>query len=77
MSSASLHICRYVLANIESGGMIEQGLKGKGGLRRGGGVRRGERIWQIAFGSGFKCNSAVWRALRNINDQHEAWAPDS
>ncbi|KAI3435763.1 hypothetical protein D9Q98_001821 [Chlorella vulgaris] len=67
----------YVLANIESGGMIEQGLKGKGGLRRGGGVRRGERIWQIAFGSGFKCNSAVWRALRNINDQHEAWAPDS
>lgn len=28
--------------------------------------RRGHRVWQIAFGSGFKCNSAVWRALRPI-----------
>ena len=30
-------------------------------------VKKGERIWQIAFGSGFKCNSAVWVALRNIS----------
>lgn len=29
-------------------------------------VRRGDRVWQIAFGSGFKCNSAVWRALREV-----------
>ncbi|KAI5660955.1 hypothetical protein M9H77_20278 [Catharanthus roseus] len=29
-------------------------------------IRRGHRIWQIAFGSGFKCNSAVWQALRNV-----------
>ncbi|XP_024390354.1 3-ketoacyl-CoA synthase 11 [Physcomitrium patens] len=29
-------------------------------------VKKGDRIWQIAFGSGFKCNSAVWRALRTI-----------
>ncbi|KAL2642407.1 hypothetical protein R1flu_009994 [Riccia fluitans] len=29
-------------------------------------VRRGDRLWQIAFGSGFKCNSAVWRALRTV-----------
>ncbi|KAK3038763.1 hypothetical protein RJ639_027350 [Escallonia herrerae] len=29
-------------------------------------VGRGDRVWQIAFGSGFKCNSAVWRALRGI-----------
>ncbi|KAM1118291.1 hypothetical protein FF1_042536 [Malus domestica] len=29
-------------------------------------IRRGNRIWQIAFGSGFKCNSAVWEALRNV-----------
>ncbi len=37
------------------------------------GVKRGERVWQIAFGSGFKCNSAVWRALRPVHTQHEAW----
>ncbi|KAL6004297.1 inositol polyphosphate kinase kcs1 [Asimina triloba] len=29
-------------------------------------VGRGDRVWQIAFGSGFKCNSAVWKALRGI-----------
>ncbi|CAI9786584.1 unnamed protein product [Fraxinus pennsylvanica] len=29
-------------------------------------MRRGNRVWQIAFGSGFKCNSAVWKALRNV-----------
>ena len=47
----------YVLANIESGK----------------GVRRGDRVWQIAFGSGFKCNSAVWRALRNVRTEHSCW----
>jgi 3-ketoacyl-CoA synthase len=29
-------------------------------------MRKGNRVWQIAFGSGFKCNSAVWQALRNV-----------
>ncbi|XP_051199928.1 3-ketoacyl-CoA synthase 1-like [Lolium perenne] len=29
-------------------------------------VKRGDRVWQIGFGSGFKCNSAVWRALRDV-----------
>ncbi|KAA6424520.1 MAG: beta-ketoacyl-coa synthase family [Trebouxia sp. A1-2] len=47
----------YVLSNIES--------------KRG--IRKGDRIWQIAFGSGFKCNSAVWRSMRNNNQQHTAW----
>ena len=29
-------------------------------------MKRGDRVWQIAFGSGFKCNSAVWRCNRSI-----------
>ncbi|KAL4372592.1 hypothetical protein AHAS_Ahas06G0281200 [Arachis hypogaea] len=38
---------RYELAYIEAKGRM----------------RRGNKVWQIAFGSGFKCNSAVWEAL--------------
>lgn len=34
-------------------------------------MKRGDRTWQIAFGSGFKCNSAVWKALRAINPEKE------
>lgn len=52
--------CRYILANIET-------------TR---GVKRGDRIWQIGFGSGFKCNSAVWRAMRNNTEQHAAWTDE-
>ncbi|KAM7516295.1 hypothetical protein LguiA_005878 [Lonicera macranthoides] len=29
-------------------------------------MKKGDRIWQIAFGSGFKCNSAVWKCNRTI-----------
>lgn len=29
-------------------------------------IRKKDRIWQIAFGSGFKCNSAVWKALKTV-----------
>jgi hypothetical protein len=54
----SLRPCRYVLSYIES---------------MGGGVRKGDRVWQLGFGSGFKCNSAVWRAKRRIRDAHYAW----
>jgi 3-ketoacyl-CoA synthase len=48
----------YVLSYIESTGA---------------GVRRGDRVWQLGFGSGFKCNSAVWRARRRIKEAHHAW----
>ncbi|XP_057960186.1 3-ketoacyl-CoA synthase 11-like [Malania oleifera] len=34
-------------------------------------VKKGDRTWQIAFGPGFKCNSAVWEALRTINPAKE------
>lgn len=38
-------------------------------------IRKGHRVWQIAFGSGFKCNSAVWKALRNVKPAaHSPWA---
>ncbi|KAK4765692.1 hypothetical protein SAY86_026782 [Trapa natans] len=30
-------------------------------------MRKGDRVWQIAFGSGFKCNSAVWICNRRIS----------
>ncbi|CAE5984351.1 unnamed protein product [Arabidopsis arenosa] len=29
-------------------------------------MKKGNKAWQIALGSGFKCNSAVWVALRNV-----------
>ncbi|XP_059655516.1 3-ketoacyl-CoA synthase 6-like [Cornus florida] len=29
-------------------------------------MKKGDRIWQIGFGSGFKCNSAVWKCNRTI-----------
>jgi 3-ketoacyl-CoA synthase len=31
-------------------------------------IRKGEKIWQVAFGSGFKCNSAFWKSMRSIHD---------
>jgi hypothetical protein len=37
-----------------------------------GGLTAGPPL-QVGFGSGFKCNSAVWRALRPVSDVHAAW----
>lgn len=50
--------CRYELAYIES---------------RAAGVARGQRVWQLAFGSGFKFNSCVLVANKRVQEAHTAW----
>lgn len=34
-------------------------------------IKKGDRAWQIGFGSGFKCNSVVWRVLRTVDSANE------
>jgi len=36
-------------------------------------VKKGDRVWQLGFGSGFKCCSAAWTALRDCGERHDAW----
>ncbi|CAI9096217.1 OLC1v1032305C1 [Oldenlandia corymbosa var. corymbosa] len=35
-------------------------------------MKKGDRVWQIAFGSGFKCNSAVWVCNRTVKTPTES-----
>ncbi len=38
-------------------------------------MKKGDRVWQIAFGSGFKCNSAVWKCNRTVKTPTDGpWA---
>ncbi|XP_071706398.1 3-ketoacyl-CoA synthase 5-like [Rutidosis leptorrhynchoides] len=38
-------------------------------------MKKGDRVWQIGFGSGFKCNSGVWKCNRDIKpSENSAWA---
>ncbi|KFK31272.1 hypothetical protein AALP_AA6G090700 [Arabis alpina] len=37
-------------------------------------MKKGDRVLQIAFGSGFKCNSVVWRCIREVEpDKENKW----
>ncbi|TMW83096.1 hypothetical protein EJD97_002963 [Solanum chilense] len=37
-------------------------------------VKKGDALWQIAFGSGFKCNSVIWKAIRSVHrDEMNPW----
>lgn len=38
-------------------------------------MKKGDRVWYIAFGSGFKCNSAVWKCIRSVKAPNDGpWA---
>lgn len=38
-------------------------------------VKKGNKVWQIAFGSGFKCNSAVWKCVSDVDPtKRNAWS---
>ncbi|KAI9082264.1 hypothetical protein K1719_019968 [Acacia pycnantha] len=41
-------------------------------------IKKGDKIWQLQYGSGFKCNSAVWVALSNVEvaSLKNAWTDD-
>ncbi|XP_076901246.1 3-ketoacyl-CoA synthase 2-like [Bidens hawaiensis] len=40
-------------------------------------VKEGSRVWQIAFGSGFKCNSVIWHAMKRVDYDHtNPWADE-
>ena len=37
-------------------------------------MRKGDRLWMIGFGSGFKCNSAVWECIVPASNEDGPWA---
>eukprot|EP01099_Mayorella_cantabrigiensis_P000464 TRINITY_DN1214_c0_g1_i1.p1 TRINITY_DN1214_c0_g1~~TRINITY_DN1214_c0_g1_i1.p1 ORF type:complete len:213 (-),score=59.57 TRINITY_DN1214_c0_g1_i1:122-760(-) len=38
-------------------------------IERSGTLKAGDIVWQIALGSGFKCNSGVWRSLKTVKNR--------
>ncbi|KAI3741911.1 hypothetical protein L1987_59590 [Smallanthus sonchifolius] len=40
-------------------------------------VKEGNKVWQLAFGSGFKCSSVIWRALKTVDhDECNPWTDE-
>ncbi|XP_020583315.1 3-ketoacyl-CoA synthase 5-like [Phalaenopsis equestris] len=42
-----------------------------GYLEAKGRMKKKDRVWQLGLGSGFKCNTAVWRCLRDVEGKEE------
>ncbi|GAV81036.1 FAE1_CUT1_RppA domain-containing protein/ACP_syn_III_C domain-containing protein [Cephalotus follicularis] len=40
-------------------------------------IKKGDHVWQIAFGSGFKCGSTIWRAMRTVDrEDNNPWSDE-
>jgi 3-ketoacyl-CoA synthase len=40
-------------------------------------IKKGDRVWQIAFGSGFKCNSLIMKAMRDVDlEEKNPWSDE-
>ncbi|KAI3801034.1 hypothetical protein L1987_29135 [Smallanthus sonchifolius] len=40
-------------------------------------VKEGNKVWQLAFGSGFKCSSVIWRAMKTVDhDEYNPWTDE-
>ncbi|CAK7346498.1 unnamed protein product [Dovyalis caffra] len=40
-------------------------------------IKKGDRVWQIAFGSGFKCNSLILKAMRAVDrEEMNPWSDE-
>ncbi|XP_071728250.1 3-ketoacyl-CoA synthase 2-like [Rutidosis leptorrhynchoides] len=41
-------------------------------------IKKGNLVWQMAFGTGFKCSSVIWRAMKTVdhNDHYNPWTDE-
>ncbi|XP_022854725.1 3-ketoacyl-CoA synthase 9-like [Olea europaea var. sylvestris] len=40
-------------------------------------IKKGHILWQLSFGSGFKCSSVVWKAIKNVDrEKMNPWSDE-